>query len=109
MNAGFFQFFEEFEAAFSGHDHIGEDEIEMLRVNEFAGAKSAVADGGFVARETKSAGEGGQGVGVMVDQKEIGFARHVRFSVTGRWKSSKEEKRGGWREKRYWLRPSLRM
>ena len=30
LHAGLFQFFEEFEAAFAGHDNVGKDEIEML-------------------------------------------------------------------------------
>ena len=63
----FFQFFEEFEAAFAGHHDVGKDEIEMFGAEEFGGAEGVVADGGFVAGETEGAGERGQGVGVVVD------------------------------------------
>ena len=57
LHAGFFQFFEELQAGFAGHDHVGKDEIEMLRVNEVGGAKGAIANGGFMASEAKGAGE----------------------------------------------------
>jgi hypothetical protein len=57
LDTGFFQFFEEFEAGFAGHDDVGKNEIEMLGTNEFGGAKGAIADGGFVSGETKGAGE----------------------------------------------------
>ena len=77
LQAGFFQFFEEFEAAFAGHDHVGEDEVEALVLDEFDGAESVVADGGFVAGEAKGAGERGEGVGVVVDEEKMGFAWHV--------------------------------
>lgn len=76
LQAGFFQFFEEFEAAFTGHDHVGKDEIEALVLDEFGGAEGVVADGGLMSGEAKGAGEGGEGVGVVVDQEEMGFAWH---------------------------------
>ena len=57
LDAGFFQFFEEFQPAFAGHDHVGKNEIEMLGVNEVGGADGAIADGGFVTSETKGASE----------------------------------------------------
>ena len=75
MQAGFLEFCEEFEAAFAGHDHVGEDEIEALVLDKFGGAEGVVADGGLVSGEAKGAGEGGEGVGV-VDQEEMGFAWH---------------------------------
>jgi len=74
LHAGFFQFFEEFEAAFAGHDDVGEDEVEALVLDEFGGAEGVVADGGFVTGETKGAGERGEGVGVVVDEEKMGFA-----------------------------------
>jgi hypothetical protein len=57
LDTGFFQFFEEFEAGFARHDYVGKDEIEMLGVNEVGGTERAIADSGFVAGETKGAGE----------------------------------------------------
>jgi len=57
LDASFFQFFEEFQAAFAGHDHVGKNEIEMLGANEVGGAEGAIANGGFVASETKGASE----------------------------------------------------
>jgi hypothetical protein len=67
LYAGFFQFFEEFKAAFTGHDDIGEDEIEALILDEFGGAEGVVANGGFMTGETKGASERGEGIGVVVD------------------------------------------
>ena len=77
MQAGFFQLFEELEAALAGHDHVGKDEIEALVLNEFGGAEGVVADGGLVAGEAKGAGERGEGVGVVVDQEKMGFTGHA--------------------------------
>jgi len=76
LQAGFFQFFKEFEAAFAWHDHVGEDEVEALVLDEFGGAKSIIANGGLVSGKAKGAGEGCEGVGVVVDQEEMGFAWH---------------------------------
>ena len=74
----FFQFFEEFDAGFSGHDDVGKDEVEMLGLRtSSSGAGRIVADGGFVTSEAERARERGQRVGVVVDEQEVGFARHV--------------------------------
>jgi len=76
LHAGFFQFFEEFEAALAGHDDVREDEIEALVLDEFGGAEGVVANGGLVSGEAKGARERGECVGVVVDEEEMGFARH---------------------------------
>ncbi len=68
-----FEFFEQSESVFAGHDDVGEDEVEGLRFGEFEGFVGVVADGGFVAFETESARKRGQRIGFVVDDQQVCF------------------------------------
>jgi hypothetical protein len=68
LHAGFFEFFEELKTRFAGHDYVRKDEVEVLVADQFGGAEGVVANRSVVTSETEGAGQGGQGVGVVVDQ-----------------------------------------
>jgi hypothetical protein len=74
---------EEREPVFTGHHHVGEDEVEALRLDELERADGAVTHYRFVAGETEGARQRGQRVGVVVDDQQprllrrrLGLARH---------------------------------
>jgi hypothetical protein len=74
LQAGVLELFEEVHAGFAGHDDVRKDEVEMTGLEEFDGAIGVVTDGGFVPGKAKSTGERSEGVGVIVDEEEMGFA-----------------------------------
>jgi hypothetical protein len=94
LDAGAFELLEEFKAVLAGHDDIGEDEVEGLIADELDRTRSVVANGGFVAGETEGPGEGGQGVGFVVDQKKMGFAWHRILSVQNQFPGAANPRRG---------------
>src|ERR1700741_2406214 len=77
LHPGFFEFFEELKTRFTGHDYVRKDEVEVLVADQFGGAEGVVADRGIVTGEAEGAGKGGQGIGVVIDQKKMGFACHA--------------------------------
>jgi hypothetical protein len=75
FDTGVFQVFEEFDAAFAGHDDVGKNQVEGFGAEKLEGAGRVVANGGFMAGEAEGAGERGQRVGVVVDEEKVSFAR----------------------------------
>jgi len=77
FDAGVFEVFEELDAALAGHYDVGKNQVEGFGAEKFEGAGRVVADSSFMASEAESAGKRGQGVGVVVDEEEVSFARQV--------------------------------
>ena len=75
QDAEIVQVFEEGEAVLAGHDHVGEEHVEGLGLDEVEGARGVVADGGGVAGEAEGAGQGRESVGVIVDDQNVGQTR----------------------------------
>ena len=50
-----FQFFQEFQAAFTGHNHIRKNQIKMFVANYFTGSQRIIANRGFMTGQTKGA------------------------------------------------------
>ena len=65
------QVFEQREAVLARHDHVGQHHVEGLRFQQIEGARGVVADGGLVARQAEGARQGGQRVGVVVDDQQM--------------------------------------
>ncbi len=74
-----FEFFEKRQPIFAGHDHVGEDQVEGLCLGQFQSFVGVVADGGFVAFQTKGARKRRQRVGFVIDDQQVRFLRHGRW------------------------------
>ena len=61
-----FEFFEQRQAIFAGHDHVGEYQVEGLRFGQFQGLVGVVADGGFMPFQTKCPRQRSQRVGLVI-------------------------------------------
>ena len=59
--------FEQREAVLAGHDHVGEHQVEGLRLHQVQRAGRVVADGGIVSGHAEGAGQGCQRIGVVID------------------------------------------
>ena len=59
-----------------GHHHVGKNQVETLRLRELKSARSVVADGGLVARQSKRSRQRGQRVRIVVDDQDVRFRRH---------------------------------
>ena len=85
LNAGVFQIFEQLDAAFSGHDHVGKNQVEGFGAQKLQSARRVVANGGFVASEPKSSRQRSQRVGVVIDEQKVSFAwQMVSFAAAAR-------------------------
>ena len=76
-HARFLEVFEQRDAVSSRHHHVGKNQIEALRLREFERARGVVANGGLVARQAKRSRKRRQGVGVVVDDQDVRFRRHL--------------------------------
>ena len=65
------QVFEQGEAVFARHHHVGEHHVERLGLDQFQRARGVIADGGLVPRQAEGARQRGQRVGVVVNYQQV--------------------------------------
>ena len=72
-DAGGLDLLQQGQAVHLGHDHVREDQVELLILDHLQGFYRIVTDRGFMPGKTEGAGERRQRVGVIVDDEEVSF------------------------------------
>ena len=75
-DANILEIFEKRDAIAAGHHHVGEDQVVALGLREFQRARSIVADGRFMAGQSKRASERRERVRIVINDEDVGFQRH---------------------------------